>query len=171
MVINEKGQVEPLRQLNEKPFNKQETLDFINDPATTQSRAIYIKSDWVIAEYKDYLKTGEYPYLSSVTAFIVKRNGLDISETATQRLQSLVYSAAEIVRREQMAAAGWFFANNDFFEANIGQKIEIRADSVWGEKEVKGKVIKAGSGYALLPGRCTRRGHWLYQGQYVRKAA
>lgn len=126
-----------------------------------------IQSDWVLAEYKDFLEGGKYPYLSEVQKFIVARNGLpeDYSERESGNrgcdLSTLIYNAAARYRRERDKAEGWMYAAPDLCEQNMGKKIELRKEGLFGNSIIVGVVVKGSRGYFLKPPRARTRGFLL----------
>jgi hypothetical protein len=132
-----------------------------------------IKSLWVVQQYREFLTTGRYPYLSEVTDNICIHFQLMLSPEQKRNLETLVYNAADIVRREDKAAAGWVMMNEPDYEPLVGKRVEYLSDSFLGEHVVVGRVVKITEPtgrihYGLLPKRCRRRGMFLNAGDYIR---
>ena len=133
--------------------------------------------DHIYSDYLEYCSTGQYPYLSSVNEFIVKKHGLSLSENEKENLQSTIYFCSHKSRKElervysdERLKEGWSFLSKDILASAVQQKrkvlLHIRTSGILGgtQKDVVCNVTRdeKNDNYWLFPPRCSRRGYTFW---------
>jgi len=114
-------------------------------------------SEWVLIEYEEFIKTGEYPYLRQVCKFINERNGLNY-DLENSTLSGLVYNAACVYRERKEISEGWMESTPENLEPFINKFVEKKFDSIIGLGISKRKVVKVGDRFYFMKPRARTRG-------------
>ncbi len=127
----------------------------------------------IYAYYKEYVTSGQYPYLRLVSDFILTKE--IVNPELHKYLETEVYLASEQYHKEQqeiyakkMISDGWLpLTKSIFLEAlNHGQKLEVSAEMQGAILTVKvthiyKPVIDDNGTYFLMKSRATRKGYPL----------
>lgn len=127
----------------------------------------------VMDKYREYIQTGQYPYLERVVDFIL----LSYPELSYKRdaIKTQVYFASDKYRKEKeaefadtMISQGWSRIERGIVKRakEQGRKIELfkRSDGMLGKHELTvicRPMIDADGNEFLMPPKCRRRGYLL----------